>query len=460
MQNVDSPSGMTQTQSMDNKELWVLALAEIEGGISKANFTTWFKDAYISKQEDGVVYLSLPNQFVKEWVSSKYHALLLKTLRSFVGDVRSLEYVVSRRKHDQVEDTHTLPPTPGALPLQDLYINKEDNLNPRYVFDSFVVGSFNELAYAAAQQVIKNLGTSYNPLFVYGRTGYGKTHLIQGVGNVVKKNYPNKKVFYITSEKFSQELVNALQSNKVNAFKEKYRKYDVFIMDDVQFLSHKEKMQEELFHLFNTLYDSNRQIVFSSDQHPNYIPNLEERLKSRFNAGMIVDIGAPDKESRVAILKAKSGLLGFSFNDEVLDHLAATIDGNVRELEGALNTLVCQCQLKQRELSLGEVKTLLKNNLRPRRIIPVKDVVRVIADFYNIDEESVYKKTRKKEVVKPRQLIMYILREDFSLPYPAIGQKIGNRDHTTVIHSYEKIKRELGTDTELEQEINQIRALL
>ncbi|MCI0619419.1 chromosomal replication initiator protein DnaA [Candidatus Wolfebacteria bacterium] len=451
---------MTQTQSMDNKELWVLALAEIEGGISKANFTTWFKDAYISKQEDGVVYLSLPNQFVKEWVSSKYHALLLKTLRSFVGDVRSLEYVVSRRKHDQVEDTHTLPPTPGALPLQDLYINKEDNLNPRYVFDSFVVGSFNELAYAAAQQVIKNLGTSYNPLFVYGRTGYGKTHLIQGVGNVVKKNYPNKKVFYITSEKFSQELVNALQSNKVNAFKEKYRKYDVFIMDDVQFLSHKEKMQEELFHLFNTLYDSNRQIVFSSDQHPNYIPNLEERLKSRFNAGMIVDIGAPDKESRVAILKAKSGLLGFSFNDEVLDHLAATIDGNVRELEGALNTLVCQCQLKQRELSLGEVKTLLKNNLRPRRIIPVKDVVRVIADFYNIDEESVYKKTRKKEVVKPRQLIMYILREDFSLPYPAIGQKIGNRDHTTVIHSYEKIKRELGTDTELEQEINQIRALL
>jgi chromosomal replication initiator protein len=219
-------------------------------------------------------------------------------------------------------------------------------------------------------------------------------------------------------------------------------------------------MQEELFHLFNTLYDSNRQIVFSSDQHPNYIPNLEERLKSRFNAGMIVDIGAPDKESRIAILRAKSRVVGFSFSDEVFEYLATTIDGNVRELEGALNTLICQSQLKQKDLSLNEVKTLLKNNLRPRRIIPIKDVVRVVADFYNIEEESIYKKTRKKEVVKPRQLIMYILREDFSLPYPTIGQKIGDRDHTTVIHSYEKIKRELGGDPELEQEINQIRALL
>lgn len=451
---------MAQLQSMDNKELWVLTLAEIEAGLSKANFTTWFKDAYIVRQEDGVIYLSLPNQFVKEWVASKYHTLLLKTLRSLSDEVRSLEYVVSRRRQDKEGGEGVVASTPGVLPLQDLYINKDDNLNPRYSFESFVVGSFNELAYAAAQQVIQNLGTAYNPLFVYGRTGHGKTHLIQAVGNAVKQQYPDKKVFYITSEKFGQELVNALQSNRVSGFKEKYRKYDVFIMDDIQFLSNKEKMQEELFHLFNTLYDSNRQIVFSSDQHVNYIPNLEERLKSRFGAGMIVDIGVPDKESRMAILKSKALLIGFSFDDEVVEYLATTVDGNVRELEGALNTVVCQSQLKQKDLSMNEVRSLLRNNLKPRRIIPVKDVVRVVSGFYNIDEESIYKKTRKKEVVKPRQLIMYLLREDFSLPYPTIGQKLGNRDHTTVIHSYEKIRRELEGDVELEQEINQIRGLL
>jgi chromosomal replication initiator protein len=445
---------------MDNKELWGLTLTEIEVGLSKANFATWFKDAYITKQEDGVVYLSLPNQFVKEWVASKYHTLLLKTFRSLSNEIRSLEYVVSRKKSEGESDGHIVAPAPGALPLQDLYVNKDDNLNPRYDFDSFIVGSFNELAYAAAQQIIKNLGASYNPFFVYGRTGYGKTHLIQAIGNAVKQQYPGKKVFYITSEKFGQELVNALQSNRVSGFKEKYRKYDVFIMDDIQFLSNKEKMQEELFHLFNTLHNSNRQIVFSSDQHVNYIPNLEERLKSRFSAGMIVDIGVPDKESRMAILKAKASLVGFSFDDSVIEYLATVADGNVRELEGALNTVICQSQLKQKELSLNEVRTLLRNNLKPRRIIPVKDVVRAVSGFYNIDEDSIYRKTRKKEVVKPRQLIMYILREDFNLPYPAIGQKIGNRDHTTVIHSYEKIRRELETDTELEQEINQIRGIL
>lgn len=446
----------------DNNELWSTALKEIETNLSKANFTTWFKDAYITKQEGGVIYLSLPNQFVKEWVVNKYHTFLLKTFRAISEDVRSLEYVVTRGKPRPTEERlgSSTPPTPGALPLQDLYVSSEDNLNPRYNFDSFVVGSFNELAHAAAQQIIKNLGTAYNPFFIYGRTGHGKTHLIQAVGNAVKERYPGKKIYYITSEKFSQELVNALQSNRVNSFKEKYRKYDVFIMDDVQFLSKKEKMQEELFHLFNTLYDSNRQIVFSSDQHPNYIPNLEERLKSRFNAGMIVDIGAPDKESRMAIVQAKAGLIGFGVDNEVVEYLATTIDGNVRELEGALNTIVCQSQLKNKDLSLSEVKSLLKNSLRPRRIIPVEDVVRVVSDFYNVDKDSIYKKTRKKEVVKPRQLIMYVLREDFSIPYPTIGQKLGGRDHTTVIHSYEKIKRELEHDIELEQEINQIRALL
>jgi len=447
---------MTQTTTTD---LWKDVLSEVEKGLSAANFGTWFKDTYLQKIESGVAFVSLPNRFVKDWVANKYNSLLLKTLRGISDDVRSIEYVVSKNKPSQ-ENVPSSAPTPGALPIQDLYVDKKDNLNSRYLFETFVVGSFNELAHAAAQQVIKNLGTAYNPLFIYGRTGHGKTHLIQAVGNAVKKDGPNKKIYYITSEKFGQELVNALQSNKINAFKERYRKYDVFIMDDIQFLSKKEKMQEELFHLFNTLYDSNRQIVFSSDQHPNYIPNLEERLKSRFNAGMIVDISAPDKESRLAILKAKAEQIGYSLSDEILEHLSSVIDGNIRELEGALNTIVCQSQLKNKDLSLAETKALLKNNLKPKRTIPVPELVKVVSSFYNIEEESIYKKTRKKEVVKPRQLIMYILREDFSIPYPTIGQKMGGRDHTTVIHSYEKIKKELQGDSSLAQEIDQIRALL
>lgn len=447
---------------LETTKMWDTALESIEGELSKANFSTWFKDAYIQKQDNGVIYISFPNQFVRDWVENKYHTLILKTLRDISDSVRSLEYTVSKERPTQKQEDvpQQKTPAPGALPIHDLYVDKQNNLNPRYTFEGFVVGPFNELAHAASQQVIQNLGTAYNPLFIYGKTGCGKTHIIQGVGNAVKKHYPDKKVYYITSEKFGQELVNALQSNKINAFKEKYRQYDLFIVDDIQFLSGKEKMQEELFHLFNTLYDSNKQIVFSSDKHPNYIPQLEERLKSRFNAGMVVDVSVPDRDSRIAIIKAKTDSIDFQLSEDVVDHIAATVDGNIRELEGALNMIVCQSQLKNKNLTLTEVRNLLKNAAKPKRIIPVPDVVKIISDFYNIDEENIYRKTRKKEVVKPRQLIMYILREDFSIPYPTIGQKLGNRDHTTVIHSYEKIRKAIKTDTELEQEINQIRALL
>jgi len=449
----------TQT-STDN--LWDIALTEIEREVSKAAFSTWFKDTFIVQSTDGAVSLSVPNQFVRDWMQKKYHSLILKTLRTISDDVRSVEYVISKQQPNiqKAREQQRESIVPDELPLQDLYINKESNLNPRYTFDDFIVGSFNELAHAAAQHVLDNLGTAYNPYFVYGRTGHGKTHLIQAIGNGVMKQNPSAKVFYATSEKFAQDLVNALRSNKINAFKDRYRQYDLFIMDDIQFLSGKEKTQEELFHLFNTLYDANKQIVFSSDQHPNYIQNLEERLKSRFKAGMIVDIVAPDRESRIAILNAKAQAQGIAISEEIIEYISSAIDGNVRDLEGALNSVACQSQLKNKELSLREARELLKSNLKPKHIIPVESVVRIVADFYNIEEESIYKKTRKKEVVKPRQLIMYILREDFGIAYPTIGQKLGGRDHTTVIHSYEKIKRELETNEGLSQEIDQIRSIL
>ena len=449
------------TQDIDKKQLWENVLVEVELGISKANFSTWFKHTHIVRYDDGIIHLSVPNQFVRDWLSTKYHKFILKALRTLEPSVRGLEYAISREERARETEQISRPASMNAeLPLTEYYTNKSDNLNPRYTFESFVVGPFNELAYAAAQAVVQKPGIAYNPLYLYGGTGHGKTHLIQAIGNQIKKVSPGKKVFYATSEKFTVDYVTSVQNTTVNTFKEKYRQYDVFIMDDIQFLSNKESTQEELFHLFNTLYDNNKQIVFSSDVHPNYIPNLEERLKSRFAAGMVVDIPQPDHESRVSILKAKAAQNNFLLGDEIADFLATTIQGNIRELEGVLNTIVCQSQLKGKMLSLMEIRNVVKNTARPKKAISPKEVIKKVADFYNIEEESIYEKTRRKEVVRPRQIIMYILREDFQVSYPTIGQKLGGRDHTTVIHSCEKIKNDIKVDSELTQELTQIRTLL
>lgn len=446
----------------DTKQLWQSVLVEVELNVSEATFNTWFKDTHIIKEEDQVIYIGVPNEFVKTWLSEKYHKTILKTLRDLHENVRGIEYVVSQEEPEEqeLETVSKNNASAGQLPLNDFYVNKDTNLNPRYTFENFVVGSFNELAHAAGQAVVKNPGVAYNPMFVYGKTGYGKTHLIQAVGNHINEKHESKKVFYMTSEKFAIDYINAVKKNDVNSFKKKYRKYDVLIMDDIQFLAGKEKTQEELFHLFNTFHDNNKQIVFSSDMHPNYINNLEERLKSRFNAGMIVDISSPDHESRVAILKEKCRRSNVSIDDDIIDYIAKSIESNIRELEGALNGIIVQTQLKERDLKLNEVKKLIRNNIKSKKRVPIKDIIQLISDYYNVDTESIHKKTRKREVVKPRQVIMYILREDYNIPYPTIGKKIGGRDHTTVIHSYEKIKKNLKTDSELAQEINQIRSML
>lgn len=445
----------------DVKQLWTNALTEVELSVSKANFTTWFKNTYIVKEEGGIIYISVPNEFVKDWIINKYHKFILKTLRDLSESIRGLEYIVSREEPRRENAFSVdIKSVSRELPLQDLYINKDDNLNPRYVFDSFIVGAFNELAYTAAKAVVEK-PVLYNPLFIYGGTGLGKTHLIQAVGNEIK-NKSNKKVFYITSEKFTIECINATNSGqiaKASFFKEKYRKYDVLIIDDVQFFSGKERTQEELFHLFNELYNNNKQIIFSSDKHPTYIPNLEERLKSRFSAGMTVDVSLPEYESRLAILKAKLNGSDISFPGEIIDYIASFIQGNIRELEGGLNAIICQSQLKNRDLTLSEVKSLIKNNIKPKKSVSVKEVVKIVSDFYGVDEGSVYEKTRRKDIVKPRQISMYILREDFDISFPSIGQKLGGRDHTTVIHSCEKIKRDLKNNVSLSQELEQIRAM-
>ncbi len=450
---------------MDTRQLWDSVLVEMELAVSKASFHTWFKDTYIVRHEEGAVFLSVPNAFVKEWLMNKYHNPILKHLRDLAPGIHSIEYVVSKddgrpKEPPKPQEGSFLATSSRELPLQDFYINKEDNLNPRYTFESFVIGPFNELAHAASQAVIKSPGILYNPLFIYGNTGHGKTHLIQAIGNYIKNSFRDKKVLYVTSERFAGDIVGALQTGKINQVKDKYRRYDVLIMDDIQFLSNKEKTQEELFHLFNTLYDNNKQIIFSSDKHPNLIPSIEDRLKSRFAAGMTVDIPAPDHESRAAILSTKARVSNVSLEDEVIEFLAETVNGNVRDLEGALNIVVCQMQLKGRPLSLNEVRNFIKTSARPKKTISIKDVVKTIADFYQIEEENIYEKTRRREIIKPRQVAMYILREDFNISYPSIGQKLGGRDHTTVIHSCEKIKKDIKSDSVLLQEINQLRSIL
>ncbi|OJI08650.1 MAG: chromosomal replication initiator protein DnaA [Candidatus Vogelbacteria bacterium CG10_big_fil_rev_8_21_14_0_10_49_38] len=449
---------------LDNKKLWENALNEIELSISKANFGTWFKNTHIIKSDEGVIQLAVPNAFVRDWLSTKYHKFILKALRDVEEGVRSIEYIISRlddkdspkTKNNQLKDGLIV----NDLGLKDLYINKESNLNPKYDFTNFIVGSFNDVAYAAGQAIIKNPGTVHNPLFVYGGTGLGKTHLLQAIGNQIKKNDSNKTVYYVTSENFIIELINNIQNKKGNSFKEKYRKYDLLIIDDVQFFSNKEHSQEELFHLFNHYYENNKQIVFSSDKPPKFIPNLEERLRSRFEGGTIIDIARPDYESRLAILKTKVKTLNFNVQNEVLEYLASVIQESIRELEGSLNSIICQAQAKNKEVNLQEVKAIIKNNIKPKKTLSIKEITGIVANYYNIEEKILYEKTRRKEVVKPRQIIMYLLREDFNTSYPYIGQKLGGRDHTTVIHAYEKIKQELKSDSLINQELEQIRSLL
>src|SRR3989338_10148274 len=447
---------------MDTKQLWKNCLADIEGAISKANFSTWFKNTSVLIEEAGTVFIGVPNEFVRDWLRNKYHKLITKTIADAYVGLRAVDYVITRAENgvkEPVPEVEMAPQVNKELPLKDLYISPEDNLNPRYQFNSFIVGGFNELAYAAAQAIIDNPGTKYNPFFVYGGTGLGKTHLLQAIGNTIKEKYPNKKTHYMTLEKFATDFISSLQNNKANSFKEKYRKYDLLIIDDIQFIGKMEKIQEELFHTFNTFYENNKQIIFSSDKHPNYIPELADRLKSRFAAGMIVDIIEPEYESRLAILKVKAEELGLKLPPEIMEYVATAIFGNIRELEGSLNTILCQYRLKNKPLTAVEVKNLLKNNIKPKKTVAIKDVVKVVSEHYNLDENSIYEKTRRKEIVKARQVVMYLLREDFNVSYPLIGQKLGGKDHTTVIHSYLKIKEEIKTDPQLSQELDQIRIM-
>jgi chromosomal replication initiator protein len=447
--------------------IWKKTLEEVKPDLTPAGFNSWLKNTKVDSYEDHVLKILVQNSFAIDWIKSKCYTKILNNLRNKSCDIKNVEFIISptvvkkdkdtKNTTDKVED-RKIGDKKNELPIKDNYIDLNDNLNPKYIFDSFVVGSFNELAYASAQAIIKKPGF-YNPLFFYGSTGVGKTHLMQAVGNYYKNNL-EKKVFYVTSERFTNDYISSLRNNKTNLFKEKYKKYDLLIMDDIQFLSNKEMTQEELFHLFNFLYDNQRQIIFSSDQHPNYLQNLESRLKSRFSQGMIIDIPRIDTESKIAIINSKLENSGTKLDNQTIVYLAEGLEGSIREIEGIINNISIQSQLKDRALTLDEVKALTKNIVKTSSNTSLKDILKAVSSFYKIDEKSILEKNRKQEVVKPRQVLMYILREYFDYSLSNIGQKLGGRDHTTVIHACDKVKQDLSSNQELFEEINQIKSML
>lgn len=449
---------------MDYEQLWNSVLTQISLEVSRVNFNTWFKNSVIADYKDGNVVIGVPNQFVKEWLESKYTKDILRLLRGIHDGIRSVSFTILKNensiKKNNLSNLNTNNNQNNSLPLENNYTNKEDNLNPKYNFDNYIVGPFNDVAYAAASSIINNPGIAYNPFFVYGGTGLGKTHLLQSVGNNIKKKYPEKKLFYTSFERFYMDYVNATGANSINKFKDKYRNYDVLIMDDIQFITNKDKTQDELFHIFNIMYENNKQIIFSADIHPNFITGLEDRLRSRFNHGMVVDIEMPPFESRLAILKTKTKDYRNKITDEVLEFIAQNVHCNIREMEGIITNILTLTEVRNTILNINDIKLYLKNNLKNKKNVSIPEIVKIIANYYNITEDFIYNKTRRKDIIKPRQIIMYLLREDYDISYPAIGEKLGGRDHTTVIHSYEKIKRETALDPQLAKEIEEIRNML
>lgn len=450
---------------MSNEELWQAALAEIELQISPANYITWFRNTAISSHKDGEVIVGVPNGFTKRWLEDKYHKFVLKALRNVTPEIKEIKYIIDSKKPFP-SSTHLVKPTLASskterdtLPLESVTVDKDTNLNQRYTLESFVVGPSNEFAYAAAQAVIKQPGTAYNPFFVYGGVGLGKTHLIQAIGNSLSKK--GKLVAYLPSESFIRELITAIDTKKTDSFKDRYRKIDVLIIDDVQFIAGKEKSQEEFFHTFNALYENNKQIVLSSDRPPKSMPTLEERLRSRFEGGMMVDIGYPEFETRVAILQRKCKEKNISIQEDVLSYVASLVHQNIRELEGALNLILASPHINKKDVSLEYVKKTLQSIIKqPAKTVHWKRVVKVVSDFYEINEKDVLSKNRRQEIAHPRQLIMYIMREHLHNSFPFIGNKIGGRDHTTVMHACERIKDKLNKDEPFQEEFGIIQQQL
>lgn len=453
---------------MTNQQLWQAVLGELELSLTKANFTTWFKNTAISFVDEERVVVNVPNTFTKAWLENKYHQSIVKTLQKIVGhQIKEVLYKVeiAKPQSPKMEASVTPSASPSSEPKTTAGRDETPNkfgLNPKYTFSNFIVGKNNELAHAAAQAVAKNPGKStYNPLFIYGGVGLGKTHLLQAVGHAILETNPTKKILYTTSEKFTNDYVQAIRNRTTEKFKQTYRSPDLLLIDDVQFMAAKEGTQQEFFHTFNELHQSDKQIVMTSDRPPKAIPALEQRLVSRFEWGMIADISQPDYETRIAILKAKCQEKDLVLEQNIINHIATVIQNNIRELEGALNKIIAYQQFQHVSLTLDLVKNLLSSHIASsRRSASPKQLINTVTEFYDLKLEEILGQSREKRLAFPRQIIMYLMREELESSYPAIGQELGGRDHTTAMHAYDKISREIETSARLKQEIEQIKQRL
>lgn len=449
---------------MNFQNLWQTVLGEIELQISRPNFLTWFKQSQLvgKDEKDGVMLVGLPNNFAKEWVKNRYHKIILGSLRNLDGSIKNVSYTVVSQNPNAAQPAiqKKFKPERGEevrpqAPLIELKIDPKTNLNPRYDLKSFVVGSSNELAYAAIQAVIKDVGKKYNPLFIYGGVGLGKTHLLQATGNEIQANHKqNANVLYITSEKFINDVVWAVRNKRMEDVKKKYRDTDVLIIDDIQFIGGKPTTELEFFYTFNVLHENNKQIIISSDRPPAAIPTLEERLKSRFEGGMIADIGYPDYEMRLAILRTKAQENGLAIEDKIIEYIATRVQRNIRELEGVLNKVVFYQQYKNEKIDAKKLEEIVSETVQvSAKNITANEIIKTVADFFEVPQNDLIDRSRKQEIVEPRQIAMYLLRDVLKLSYPHIGEKLGNRDHTTAIHSCEKINKEINQNPNLNQKI-------
>ncbi len=459
-------------EPLNLKSLWAAALGELQLGLSKGNYETWFKDTQIVSEEDDVFMVGVPNAFAREWLENKYRTQIRETVGRLVGhtvDVRFVNLVAAAVRAERYApgtagnaqdpaktqgDDRTQPSArePGAGAL----------LQPRYTFSTFVVGSNNRLAHAAALSVAERPGHSYNPLFVYGGSGLGKTHLMHAIGHAVISRHPKKRVAYATSEKFTNEFINSIRAQKGEEFRERYRRIDVLLIDDIQFLTGKEGTQEEFFHTFNAIHEEGKQIVLSSDRPPKAIERLEDRLRSRFEWGLIADISSPDLETRIAILRAKAEAQNVPVPPPVIDFLAQRIVSNIRELEGALTRIVAYATLNAVPVTTQLAQEILQNilyNPRQKTLSPDK-IVASVARYYGVPVEQLRGKARDKQIVLPRQIAMYLMREETEAPLLRIGEALGGRDHSTVLHGCEKIEREMAENDDFRRDVGALREML
>lgn len=474
MQNA-TPSGI----------LWQAVLGEIELSLSRGNFVTWFKNTQLLQHSDESAVIGVPNIFIKQQLERKYTDLILATLTNNGLRPQKLEYKITSiprqaetpapqgpgtAPDDGVEQPEFIPrpqparpPAPATVqhaPSNSLAHTYRQGLNERYTFETFIVGSGNELAYAACQAIASQPGTKYNPLYLHGGVGIGKTHLIQAVGNAVLAKNPRARIVYASTEQFVQEFVDALRFKKTTDFAKHYRGADVLIVDDMQFIAGKEKIQEEFFHTFNALHQANRQIIISSDKPPRDIPTLEERLQSRFAWGMSIDMQNPDFETRCAIIQTKAAQHDTLVPSDVVEYLANLVQTNIRELEGALNQLLAYCEMRELQPDIDIATNLLGSTKSRPKHINAKQIIERTARHFQISLEDILGPKRDKDIVVPRQIAMYILRSELHMSFPKIAHELGRKDHTTAIHSVEKIAKESRLDNELRDAIQNIRERL